>query len=79
MTSEDLANAEELIDVWEPMGEHPCLPYGLPSVNEVAFLRKALQQAEHRASLANRDVEAMRLERDQWKAKYYTSESRRTL
>lgn len=92
MTSDDLARAEELIDVWEPVGENPCLP-SMPTLNEMAALRKALAQAEHRASLANRDyygVKAeldrvrherheLRLERDQWKAKYYTSESRRTL
>ncbi len=92
MTPDDLTNAEELIDVWEPVGEHPCLP-SMRTLNEMDALRKALAQAEHRASLANRDYYDVRAEldrvrnvrdelhreRDEWKAKYYTSESRRTL
>ncbi len=44
MTSDDLANAEAEIDVWEPMGEHPCLP-SMPTLNEMSALRKALTQA----------------------------------
>lgn len=83
MSPEDLANAEAEIDVWAPMGENPCLPQMYVRAEfvrtEIESLRKALTQAEHRASLANRDYVVMRRDRDEWRAKFYRLESRGAL
>lgn len=78
MNPDDLTNAEELIDVWEPVGENPCLAsMTIPAMTaEGVELRKALAQAEHRASMANRDYYAAKAEADRWKAKFYALESR---
>lgn len=72
------------------MSAHPTMPEVANQLErltlENAHLRTDLHQAQYRLALANvdyaelkRDVLAIAAERDEWKARYYTLESRVTL